>query len=248
MKNSQTILDKIFLISGNFFFRFRNYLFPVVYVLLLAFTKPQVFTERPSLNFWATVLGALIALSGQAFRLLVIGYAYIKRGGLEGRVYADDLVVRGFYAHSRNPMYIGNILIVIGWCAMWGSWPAYALVIPFFVFAYLSITVAEETYLKKKFGAQYEDYERRVNRFWPNFKGLGKSLEGFHYDWKRAIRKDYGNVFTTVGGILVIAAWKNYFFIGKEAVKLAGFGFIGLIIFYILVRFLKKSGQLASSN
>lgn len=238
--------NHFFTAAGAVFFRYRNFLFPVVFILILIFSKPGLFLGNLQWDEVWVFLGALVALSGQVFRLLVIGYAYIKRGGKGGKVYADDLVIRGFYAHTRNPMYFGNMLIVVGLCMMYGSWFAYFFVIPFFCFVYLSIVVTEEQYLKERFGPAYDDYTKRVNRFLPNFHGLKKSLEEFHYDWKKALRKDYGNVYVTVFLIILCSTWKNYSFLGISALYFGAAAFSCLVLFYCIIRYLKLNGYMVS--
>jgi protein-S-isoprenylcysteine O-methyltransferase Ste14 len=59
-------------------------------------------------------LGVVVLAGGLALRSLVVGLAYIKRGGKGKKVYADALVTDGIFAHSRNPLYLGNILILCG--------------------------------------------------------------------------------------------------------------------------------------
>ena len=237
---------------GNFFFRFRNALFPIIFVVLTFFTRPAFFLGNPTLDKVVVWLGMAIASAGQCFRLLVIGYAYIKRGGKEGRVYADNLVAKGFYAHTRNPMYVGNFLIAVGLGLIYGSPWIYFFVIPFFAFVYLSIVTAEEIYLAKRFGKEYEDYRLRVNRFIPDLRGIGKSLREFHYDWKRAIRKDYGTFFGTLFGIFAIQIWKLYYLYGyaekKNAILAIGITIVVGFSVYLLVRFLKLTGRLESPD
>jgi protein-S-isoprenylcysteine O-methyltransferase Ste14 len=241
-------LDSFLIASGNFFFKFRNGLFPLVFVLLFLFTRPTLFLGNPELDRVVMTLGALIALFGQAFRLFVIGYAYIKRGGKDGKVYADDLVVSGLYAHSRNPMYVGNFLIAVGIGIVYGSPWIYFVVIPFFAYVYLSIVKAEEKYLKSKFGTQYDQYMKTVPRFWPNFKGLRQSLAGYKYDWKKVLRKDYGTVFGTLFGLVFICIWKHIHLYGfserrAEVFQLALL-FIPIVAFYGIVRYLKVNKKL----
>jgi hypothetical protein len=187
---------------------------------------------------------------GLAFRLLVIGFAYIKRGGKNGRVYADNLVTEGFYNHVRNPMYVGNFLILVGLGMIYGSAWIYFLVIPFFSFVYLSIVVTEEEYLRGRFGTEYEDYCKRVNRFLPNFSGIRTSLRQFHYDWRKAIRKDYGTFFGALFGCYVTSLWKRYYFHGfpssKSEILISVFVFILIGLCYGVIRYLKKSGRLKS--
>lgn len=236
---------------GNFIFRYRNSLFPLVFVILFLVSKPTLFLGNEILDFLLVEAGVLMVAAGVSFRLLVIGYAYIKRGGKEGRVFADRLVIRGFYAHTRNPMYIGNMLVVSGLSLVYGSWGSTLFAIPFFCFSYLSIVVAEETYLKSQFGTEYDDYMKRVNRFWPNFHGLKESLKEFRYDWKRALRKDYGTTFGAIVLLLLTLTWKHYEAFGvriKAKAFLLNPLFILLVIFYVIARYLKKSGRLASPN
>ena len=91
-------------------------------------------------------------------------------------------------------MYVGNYSMVLGFILIYGSAWGYALMAPFFAFIYLAITTAEEVYLRDKFGAAYDDYARRVNRFIPNPRGLRASLAEFSYDWRRALVKEYGTI------------------------------------------------------
>src|SRR5678815_5444661 len=58
--------------------------------------------------------GLLIALSGQVLRAVTIGLEYIIRGGRNRQVYAEKLVTGGMFAHCRNPLYVGNFLVLVG--------------------------------------------------------------------------------------------------------------------------------------
>ncbi|MEW6170637.1 MAG: isoprenylcysteine carboxylmethyltransferase family protein [Candidatus Omnitrophota bacterium] len=244
--------NKFLIKSGDIFFRFRNFLFPVFVISLILFVKPAFFLGNEILDKFAVTLGIIIALVGQIIRFSVIGLAYIKRGGKEGRVYADDLVTSGIYSHVRNPMYIGNFLILLGIGIIYGSIWIYLFVIPFFSFVYFSIIVTEENYLKNHFGEKYIEYTRQVSRFIPNLHGIKKTFTQFKFDFKKALRKDYGTIFGVIVGCYATWLWKKF--------KLYGFGenkgeiysivlaFILIIIFYSWVRHLKKSGKLISPS
>ncbi|MFZ0256317.1 MAG: isoprenylcysteine carboxylmethyltransferase family protein [Gammaproteobacteria bacterium] len=171
--------------SGRFFFRVRNALFPTLLLMILVATRPTQFLGSPALDRLAIAAGVLLVLGGQAFRMVVIGYAYIQRGGRNREVFANELVTRGFYAHTRNPMYVANFSVVVGFSLVYGSAWGYGLLVPLFAYIYLAITTAEETYLREKFSAAYDEYARRVNRFFPDLRGLRKSLAEFSYDWQR---------------------------------------------------------------
>src|SRR5690349_20743900 len=101
---------------GNFFFRYRNVLFIFLY-LLLFIPSPLLFSEHyfgSAFYVWPIILGLVITISGQAIRGATIGLSYIIRGGNKGKVHAEDLVTSGIFNHCRNPLYVGNILMLSG--------------------------------------------------------------------------------------------------------------------------------------
>ncbi len=79
------------------------------------------------------------------------------------------LVVVGFYRYVRNPMYVG---FAAGWIGLWivlGRASAFAIAIAAAVAAGVDLFVMfyEEPALRRKFGADYEEYCRNVRRWWP---------------------------------------------------------------------------------
>jgi protein-S-isoprenylcysteine O-methyltransferase Ste14 len=197
--------------SGNFFFRYRDAVSPAVFVLLLLLTRPHLPFGSWTLDSWLDVLGILVALSGQLLRIAVVGYAYIIRGGKGRKVYAEDLVTSGFFATSRNPLYLGNLLIYFGLFLMWNSPLMYAIGASFFLFLYASIVAAEEDFLRRKFGASYEAYCGDVRRWIPDLRRLRPALEGMAFNWRRVVLKEYGTTtaWLLTAGVLLIAetAW-----------------------------------------
>ena len=239
---------KLIIKSGDLFFKLRNALFPFFIISLLLFTKPGLFLNNKAADKFAVAAGFIIAILGAVFRCIIIGFAYIKRGGKDGKVYADNLVIKGFYNHVRNPMYIGNFLILTGIGIIYGSIYIYTIVIPMFAFIYFSIVATEENYLSNRFGEEYEEYCQRVPRFIPNFRGLKKSLEEFHYDLRKAVRKDYGTFFGTIAGSYAILLIKKHIlyrtpYNGNDIIT-PSIIFSLLAAGYISARFLKKSGRL----
>lgn len=78
---------------------------------------------------------------------------------------ASTLVVSGLYHVSRNPMYLGMLILLIGW-ALWLANPAALILPPVFVL-YLTVfqIKPEEAALSEKFGSDYEAYRGRVRRW-----------------------------------------------------------------------------------
>jgi protein-S-isoprenylcysteine O-methyltransferase Ste14 len=232
--------------SGNFFFRYRNAIFPFVLVALFAFFPPSRFGGGSDL--WLDLLGLAIGLSGQLLRMAVIGFAYIKRGGLNKRVYAEALVTEGFFGVSRNPLYLGNILMLIGLFVMEGNPIAILVGLAFFLFAYVSIVRAEESYLVGKFGDAYRRYCRDVNRWWPRVGRLAGSTAGMTFDWRRVVIKDYSTICTWLGMAALLVAYETAYrrSFALPAQFYAGWGLVvlGLVAAALLVRWAKKSGRL----
>jgi len=81
-----------------------------------------------------------------------------------------ELVATGFYLYVRNPMYVGVILMLIGHFLWFGFWGLLAYTAFAFILVHLFVTLYEEPTLKRKFGAAYEDYLKRVPRWIPRFK------------------------------------------------------------------------------
>jgi protein-S-isoprenylcysteine O-methyltransferase Ste14 len=80
-----------------------------------------------------------------------------------------ELVVAGFYRYVRNPMYVGVLLTLIGHFLWFGFWLLLTYAAFAFIATHLFVTLYEEPTLKKKFGAAYEDYLKRVPRWIPRF-------------------------------------------------------------------------------
>lgn len=202
---------------GQFFFRRRNTLFPLLMVLAVLVNRP-VIIGNPTLDRWLVVCGAAIALLGQAVRLATIGYEYIERGGKQGKVHASHLVQGGVYALTRNPMYLGNGLIAIGITMVAGAPVIYLVVLPFFLFVYHAIIVAEETYLRRAFGAEYARYCATVNRLLPSLRKAPAALGPLTYDWGRAIRKELSTLLGLSLGLVLLPVWRQLWFEGWKPV------------------------------
>jgi hypothetical protein len=178
--------------------------------------------------------------------------AYIKRGGKKKKIYADRLVQEGFFAHCRNPLYVGNILIMAGLIMVHHSVWMYALALPFFLFSYFAIVMAEERFLRGKFGPEYDRYCRRVPRFIPRLRGLGRTMRGMKFDWKKVVRMDYGTAFTWASCAIGLLMWKGIANFGYAAEREEIRAMIGVwvlvLIGYIVARVLKKTGTLDSDE
>lgn len=233
---------------GNFFFKYRNWLFIILYLLLFV-PSPPLFSEAalgPHYYYWPLILGLLITVSGQLIRGLTIGLAYIIRGGKEGKVYAEELVTRGIFNHCRNPLYVGNILMLLGVGILSNSLLYVVVIMPVFLLIYQAIVLAEENFLRNKFGSSFDRYCERVNRWIPSLKGIGATFESMQFRWKRWILKEYNTQYVWLTGIVLILLFRypqltNYSEERRNQLLLVLLPL--LLLAYLLVRYLKKSGR-----
>jgi protein-S-isoprenylcysteine O-methyltransferase Ste14 len=75
------------------------------------------------------------------------------------------LVTTGPYRLSRNPMYIGVVTILVGWCVLWGSRTLVIYAVLFLCGFHLRVLLFEEPWSARQFGAQWEAYRERVPRW-----------------------------------------------------------------------------------
>lgn len=233
---------------GNFFFKYRNWIFILFYAALFIPSWPLFSPVKFGNNWyvWPILLGLIITCLGQLIRGLTIGLAYIVRGGKEGKPYAEGLVTEGIFRHCRNPLYVGNILMLLGVGVLANSLVYVAIVIPVFLFIYQAIVLAEENFLRGKFGVGFDEYCKKVNRWWPNLRGIGNTFESMEFNWKRWILKEHTTQFIWLCGITLILLLNYPHLTGydKYCRNLAlGIALGTLLLLYILVRYLKKSGK-----
>jgi hypothetical protein len=88
------------------------------------------------------------------------GYAsgYVKKN--------RELTVTGPYAHTRNPLYLGSMLIAAGFAAALMSWPVALVLAGGFTVIYVPVIAAEERFLRAAF-PEFDTYCRRVPRLIP---------------------------------------------------------------------------------
>ena len=143
-------------------FQYRSYT-PLPFLILMFIFQEATLTSL--------ITGFCIVLIGEFIRLWGVSYAGSETRTTGGGVGGTYLVVSGPFAHVRNPLYFGNIIIYIGIGVMSMALYPYLLIIAamFFYFQYFTIIREEESFLRNKFGEQFTDYFNKVPRWIPTF-------------------------------------------------------------------------------
>ncbi len=233
---------------GNFFFKYRNWIFILFYAALFIPSWPlfSAASAGPNYYWWPICIGLVTTVLGQLIRGATIGLAYIVRGGKQGKPYAEGLVTEGIFRHVRNPLYVGNILMLLGVGILANSLLYVAVVIPIFLFIYQAIVLAEENFLRGKFGPGFDAYCKDVNRWIPSFSGLASTLKSMEFNWKRWILKEHTTQFIWLIGITLLLLF-NYPELTNHDTDLRNL-LTGIVLgiltgIYIMIRFLKKTGR-----
>jgi protein-S-isoprenylcysteine O-methyltransferase Ste14 len=134
---------------------------------------------------WQSLLLGLIGIvPGLLIRALASGH--VRKN--------ETLATSGPYAYTRNPLYVGSLLMGIGFAVAARSWWIGGAVAAMFFVIYLPVIRDEEAYLRQKF-PEFEEYARKVPRIVPRIAaGAGGKPEGFswelylkHREWKAAV-------------------------------------------------------------
>jgi len=121
----------------------------------------------PRLGPWHVALCIAVALLGAAVCLAGVLAFRRARTTVDPMqpAAATSLVVRGIYHYTRNPMYLGFLLVLLAWALYLAKLSA-LLVLPLFV-GYLTVfqIKPEEAALRGRFGADFDAYAARVRRW-----------------------------------------------------------------------------------
>jgi protein-S-isoprenylcysteine O-methyltransferase Ste14 len=109
---------------------------------------------RPTWRFIA--LAAIVIVPGLLIRALASGH--VRKN--------ETLATSGPYAYTRNPLYLGSLLIGIGFAVAARSWWVGVVLVVMFFAIYLPVIRDEEAFLRKTF-PEFEEYARRVPRMFP---------------------------------------------------------------------------------
>ena len=143
---------------------------PVAQVVVIAAAMYGVSQVLPALKFslnGSTALGVGLAVIGVSSGIM--GVTQFKKAQTTPNPQAlekvSSLVTSGIYNYSRNPMYLGLVLILLGW-ALYLSHLLAFIVVPMFILYITRFQIRpEERMMTQKFGEHYQTYVSSVRRW-----------------------------------------------------------------------------------
>jgi protein-S-isoprenylcysteine O-methyltransferase Ste14 len=147
-----------------------------------------LYFAKPSLS--SVALGMVLIIPGLIIRALASGHVTKN----------EQLTTSGPYAHTRNPLYLGSLVLALGFALASRSWWIGAAIIILFIAIYLPVISSEEAFLRQRF-PEFNEYARRVPRLWPRLGSVGNSGR---FSWDLYLKHHEYNA--TVGAVAMLAA------------------------------------------
>ena len=134
---------------------------PAQLVTRSGIAAPAQFGPEQGVGLLFAAAGGILAVS------CILAFVFIGRGTPAPFDPPRQLVVRGPYQWVRNPMYLGAGTALLGAALYYNSLPLLAYGTGFLLAMHLFVVLYEEPVLRRTFGREYEEYCRRVGRWWP---------------------------------------------------------------------------------
>lgn len=157
-----------------------------------AFAAFYIWIARPS---WTSLgVGALISIPGIVLRALASGH--VKKN--------EELTTSGPYAYTRNPLYLGSLIMASGFAVAARSLWVLLLMLILFVAIYLPVIRSEESFLRATF-SNFEDYAHHVPRLLPRVTAYQNQSASFAPSlyWQH---REYNAILGTAAVLAALAA------------------------------------------
>jgi len=137
------------------------------------FAALYLWLARPS---WKSMLlGLVLIIPGLLIRALASGHVQKNR----------QLTTTGPYAYTRNPLYLGSLVLALGFAVAARSWWIAAGLVAIFLAIYLPVIRSEEAFLRSRF-PEFDEYAHQVPPLLPRVTPFPHRSESFSWElyWK----------------------------------------------------------------
>jgi protein-S-isoprenylcysteine O-methyltransferase Ste14 len=182
-----------------------------------------------------------ISFLGEVIRIITVGFAAKNTSGRNttaGQI-ADELNVTGVYSIVRHPVYVGNFFMWLGPVLFLRSaWFTVVFCLVYWLY-YERIMFAEEQYLRRKFGGEYDRWSEKVSAFIPfTFKFIKPKLP---FSMRNVLSREYNSFINIFIIFTVLDFCRNYFLTEKFFfTKTWIYSLAGAAVIWIIVRSIHK--------
>jgi protein-S-isoprenylcysteine O-methyltransferase Ste14 len=158
-----------------------------------AFAVLYFWLARPA---WPSMtLGTLVIAPGLLLRAIASGY--VRKN--------EALTTSGPYAYTRNPLYLGSLLIGLGFVVAARSWWLGLALLVFCFAIYFPVILDEEAFLRQKFPG-FDEYARNVPRLFPKFSAPSAGASGRSAEFSRDLYRQHREYNALLGTLAMLAA------------------------------------------
>jgi protein-S-isoprenylcysteine O-methyltransferase Ste14 len=145
-------------------------------------------------DWGSIILGTIIATPGIALRAFASGH--VKKN--------EELTTSGPYAYTRNPLYLGSLIMALGFAIASRSFWVLAVMVAMFLVIYLPVIRSEEVFLRGVF-PEFDEYARNVPRLFPRLRPYSNRPGAFSAPlyWRH---REYNAALGTVALMLALVA------------------------------------------
>jgi len=187
--------------TGNFLFKYRSFTPIPLAIYILYNSYPEIHN---------VLIGFVLITIGESLRMWAVSYA----GGVTRttKVGAPSLCTSGPYSYTRNPLYIGNMVIYSGVVFVAGSLNISSTLIitwVFFTIQYYLIINLEQNTLIGIFGKEYEKYINNVPKLFPRFSSWKNKDKYLPMKFSKTVKTEKRTIQNIILLILIIF-FKHY--------------------------------------
>lgn len=235
--------------QGNWLFRWRGLVSFAAFLPLIAIVFGWDTSCRRCVPHWVWQLVCVgVSCLGVALRVLTAGYAAAGTSGRNTKHQrAAVLNTTGAYSLTRNPLYLGNFLMMLGVAMLPCSLVLLVVYAALYGLYYERIILAEEAFLLDKFKEEFVQWAGRTPAFWPRLRGWNKPGQSFSL--RPVLKREHGpltqpvTAFILVEQGMALAATGRPYWDWVQAIVLAT-----VLLQYAVLRSLKKFTHVLKSR
>ena len=208
--------------SGAKLFKYRGQIPVLFFVLAL----PLLWLTRHSFyhydTWWSplmlacTICAGILTLSGLALRAYTVCTTPKGTSGRNtARQVADHLNTKGIYSVVRHPLYLANYLIWAGLLVFTMNICVFLIVSLVYWIYYERIMMAEEAFLRSKYGDEFEQWAAKVPAFIPKWSLYEGGM--LQFSWKTFIRREYATIMSVIVSYTVLDYILYYLIVFRNA-------------------------------
>jgi len=233
--------------TGNWLFRWRSYIPLPLIVFGIILVKVKSFDylgHSRTLDFIWEIICLFVSFFGLAIRIYTVGHAPKNTCGRNThKQIADVLNKSGLYSIMRHPLYFGNFFIGLGISMFIHLWWASLIYVLVFWLYYERIMFAEEDFLRKKFGTEFDEWAKHTPAFLPKFSNWRRP--DLSFSLKTVLRREYTGFFVIIASLTFLEITGDLVTEGKPDFDLMWIVlFSGGLVTYLILRTLKKKTKI----